>query len=146
MTNENNEVIYNNTIFDTLPYTGKNQIKESEIQKQIIQYCNIMNIYCFAVPNGEARASYVNGKYDARTAMITGKKLKSQGVRAGVSDLIVIHNGKVIFVEVKTQTGKQSESQKEFENICKENKQSYYLVRDVVEFIKLFEKKKEFYE
>ena len=58
---------------------------------------------------------------------------------AGIVDLIVIGKGKVIFLEVKTKTGRQSISQKVFEEICKKNKVKCALVRsikDAVESVK----------
>ncbi|MDR0423092.1 MAG: VRR-NUC domain-containing protein, partial [Rickettsiales bacterium] len=122
-------------------YRKKRKNFEEQIQKSIVDYCKLTNIFCFAVPNGEARASYVNGVYDYRSAMIKGNKLKAQGVVPGVSDLIVIHNNKVIFIEVKTDKGVQSEQQKEFEARCKENKQEYHLVRSLEDFQNIFKKR-----
>lgn len=62
----------------------------------------------FAVPNG--------GRRDA----VTGAKLKDEGVLAGVADLIFLkrnsrHSG--LLIEMKKPKGKQSESQKEWEQI-----------------------------
>jgi hypothetical protein len=53
---------------------------------------------------------------------------------AGVSDLIVVLNGKTIFVELKTETGIQSEKQKEFETKVKQLNQEYYLIRSLEQF------------
>ena len=39
------------------------------------------------------------------------------GLKAGVSDLIIIQPDRVLFVEVKTDTGRQSPKQKEFQSI-----------------------------
>lgn len=103
---------------------------ESKIQQEIVCWFN--NNYClkhhnprniiFAVPNGGSR--------DIREAMT----LKNTGLLPGVSDLIVIHNGEVLFVEVKIDTGRQSEQQKEFQNRVEQNGFKYHLVRSLDEF------------
>jgi hypothetical protein len=62
-----------------------------------------VNCLIFSIPNGGLR--------DKRTAML----MKSTGLLSGASDLIVIHFGVVLFVELKTETGIQSAEQKAFE-------------------------------
>ena len=62
----------------------------------------------FAVPNG--------GRRDA----VTGAKLKDEGVLAGVSDLIFLKRNRRycgLLIEMKRPKGRQSESQKEWEQI-----------------------------
>lgn len=56
----------------------------------------------FAVPNGGKRGIKEAGR------------LKDEGVKSGVSDLIIITHGKVIFLEMKKLNGKLSDKQKEF--------------------------------
>ena len=56
----------------------------------------------FAVPNG--------GKRGIKEA----KRLKDEAVKSGVSDLIILTHGKVIFLEMKKLNGKLSDKQKEF--------------------------------
>ena len=60
-------------------------------------------IFCFAIPNG--------GRRDVRE----GGRLKREGVLAGASDIIIINN-KVYFIEVKTEKGRQTETQKAFQS------------------------------
>ena len=93
-------------------------------------YClksNNLKHLIFSVPNGGLR-----NKREA-------SKLKATGVVAGVSDLIILQPNKTIFVEVKTETGRQSPKQKEFENIVKNLGFEYYLVRNLEDFKKIFE-------
>jgi hypothetical protein len=107
---------------------------EDQIQAEIYKWFH--NEYCtkfnnprcciFAVPNGGLRS-----KHEAM-------KLKSTGVVAGVSDLIVLMPNKCIFVEVKTDIGRQSDKQKEFEEIVKALNFDYHLVRRLEDFIKIF--------
>lgn len=103
---------------------------EDKIQQEIFVWFN--NNYClpkhnsrsiiFSVPNGGLRNK------------IEAIKLKSTGLLAGVSDLILIHLGQVIFIEVKTDIGKQSPVQLEFENRVKQQGFEYYLVKSLQEF------------
>ncbi len=89
--------------------------EEHRIQQAIVRYLRVMGYFVFAVPNG--------GKRDART----GKMLKDEGALAGVADLVIIMTDMVVFVEVKTGTGKQSESQRSFQKEV-ENRGHLYLV------------------
>lgn len=95
---------------------------EFTIQVEIVDYCRKNNIICFSVPNEATRN---NSKY-----------IKS-GVLAGVSDLICINDGEVLFIELKDYKGKQSDKQKEFENSIISQGLNYFLVRSLDEFKKI---------
>ena len=56
------------------------------------------------------------------------------GLLAGVSDLIIVIPNKIIFVEMKDATGKQSPGQIEFEQTVTNLGFEYYLIRSVDEF------------
>lgn len=107
------------------------QLKENKIQSEIfIWYNNNYTIHnkglIFAVPNGGTR--------NKREAML----LKATGVVAGVSDLIcIMPNGKIVFVEVKTGTGVQSEKQKWFQKLVNVLGFEYKIVRSLDEFKEL---------
>ena len=102
---------------------------EDKIQQEIYMWFN--NTYCgkdaekrcyiFSVPNGGTR--------NTREAM----RLVSTGMRAGVSDLIILLPNRCIFVEVKTATGVQSKKQKEFAKIVKALGFEYLLVRSLAD-------------
>jgi hypothetical protein len=104
---------------------------EDQIQAEIYKWFH--NEYCtkfnnprcciFAVPNGGLRS-----KHEAM-------KLKSTGVVAGVSDLIVLLPNRCLFIEVKTDVGRQSDKQKEFEQIVKKLGFDYQLVRSLDDFL-----------
>ena len=80
----------------------------------------------FAVPNG--------GRRDATTAA----KLKAEGVVAGVADLILLKrtcNYGALLIEMKTQKGRQQESQKQWQNIvCAEGEYKYVVCRSFDDF------------
>lgn len=95
---------------------------EFTIQVEIVAFCRKNDIICFSVPNEATRN---NSKY-----------IKS-GVLAGVSDLIVLNNGKTYFVELKDYKGRQSDKQKEFEKSIISQGHKYFLVRSLDEFKKI---------
>lgn len=78
---------------------------EHEIQKAIVSLLKIEHVFHFAVPNGEKR--------DVRV----GARLKEEGVLPGVSDLVLILPGRVVFVEIKTAAGRLSPVQKAFREV-----------------------------
>ena len=49
----------------------------------------------------------------------------------GISDLIAMRDKRVLFLEIKTETGKLSDHQKEFARNVHEKGVEYYIVRDL---------------
>jgi len=102
---------------------------ENNIQQEIFIWFN--NNYClkthknrciiFSVPN------------DSINAIETKRKLNT-GLLKGASDLIVILPNKILFVEVKTEKGVQSDMQKDFEKRVNTLGFDYYLVRNLDQF------------
>lgn len=78
---------------------------ESKIQQGMVQWFRAQypRYICAAIPNGGFR--------NPHEAAI----MRSEGVLAGFSDLIVIAEGNVLFVEVKAAKGKQSPKQEVFQ-------------------------------
>ena len=62
-------------------------------------------------------------------------RLKTMGLRSGASDLVVVLPGRVMFVEVKTPTGKQSPAQVKFQQTVEALGHEYIVVRSVEETI-----------
>lgn len=87
--------------------------EESKLQRTVVKYLRLELRLCkglvFAIPNGGKRS-----KVEARIQV-------SEGTLHGVADLeILLPRGRAVFVEMKTETGKQSEYQEEFEmNVSK---------------------------
>ena len=92
---------------------------EHQIQCSIVQYLRLKKILVFAIANGGSRHP------------LEAVNLKKEGVRAGVSDLVVVMYGRIIFLEVKAPKGKQQPSQKEFEEEVKKRGFEYYVVRSI---------------
>jgi len=101
---------------------------EAKIQQEIVQHYRF-NYYkkglIFSVPNERA-----GGYLAMKGPLLTG-------LLSGVSDLIVVEETRVLFVEVKTAIGRQSEKQKKFENNIKSLGYKYHLVRSLEDFIKI---------
>ena len=93
--------------------------EEHRIQQAIVRYLRYSGYFVFAVPNG--------GKRDK----IAGKILKDEGALAGVADLIIVMPSEVIFVEVKTDKGKQSEAQQHFQKVVTDLDHTYLVWRSV---------------
>lgn len=97
--------------------------EEHCIQRSCVRWFNLkhqsLKGRLFAVPNG--------GKRDARTAA----KLKEEGVVAGVADLILLTPNRfygALLIEMKTSSGRQSTSQKEWERIVTDKGEYKYVV------------------
>lgn len=74
----------------------------------------------FSVPN---EATHKNSTY-----------YKKSGTLNGVSDLVVILNNKVLFIEMKSEIGKQRIEQKAFQNKIENLNQKYYICRSLESF------------
>jgi hypothetical protein len=102
---------------------------EDAIQQEIVMWYR--NNYClkkhdprnliFSVPN------------DSKDAKEQMRKIAT-GLFSGVSDLIMIHFGNVYFIEVKTDVGRQSDKQKEFQTLVENQGFKYYLIKSLEKF------------
>lgn len=102
---------------------------ESRIQRACVQWFRLQYPeyarLLFAVPNGGAR--------DA----VTGRVLKAEGVVAGVADLLLFvpSNGfHGLCVEMKTEKGRQSEAQKEWQQDVQRQGYKYIVARSLQDF------------
>ena len=103
---------------------------EDKIQQEIFMYAQ--NKYCTKMDNPQCVIFAVPNQNQF--------KLTKIGVVAGVSDMIMILLDKVIFLEIKTDTGKQSDKQKEFEEKVNKLGHHYFILRSVEDFINNIEK------
>lgn len=102
------------------------KITEHQIQSQIIYLLKIYDIFYFAVPNG----IFFNSASKTQSYAYMNK-LRAEGFREGVADLVILLKNRTIFIEVKTEKGKQSDKQKDFENKVKSLGFEYYLWRSL---------------
>lgn len=100
---------------------------EDKIQHNIVKAVRLKyprpKALIFAVPNGGWRSK------------LTAAILKATGVLPGVSDLIFLYRGKIIFVEVKTEDGQQSPAQKEFQKTVTDMGFQYWIVRSASQML-----------
>lgn len=78
---------------------------EDQIQRAVFQHIRargVPGLVAWHTPNG--------GKRKPIEAAI----FKSMGVRAGVADIIAVHQGRIFALELKAENGRPSESQLEF--------------------------------
>jgi hypothetical protein len=102
---------------------GGTILKEQRIQYEIVMYLQSQGIYFFSVPNEAAR----KGNFQAT------------GMRPGVSDLVVVLPGRVIFVEVKNEIGRQRPGQKIFQERVTALGHQYIVVRSVQDVVDILQ-------
>lgn len=110
----------------------KHKDEEHKLQVSMINWFRLqypsMRHNLFAIPNG--------GRRDAAT----GRRLKDEGVLAGVSDLILLKSNRcygALLIETKIRKGTQRESQKEWESKITADGYKYVIVRSLDEFIEV---------
>jgi hypothetical protein len=106
----------------------RERISEHALQVQVLAYIEREKatpaIYAIAIPNGGLRKINV------------AKKLKAEGLRAGVADLeIMLPLGRVAWLELKSHKGQQSASQKDFEARCERLGHPYAVAKTLDEAV-----------
>ncbi len=99
---------------------------EDQLQQKIVIDFRNRNLknnnLIFSVPNGGSRNP------------VEALKLKRTGTLAGVSDLIIMIPNRIIFLELKTESGIQSDSQKEFQINAEALGFEYLLIRNLKQY------------
>jgi hypothetical protein len=96
--------------------------EESIIQAAIVSALSLAGVYVLMIPNDAA----------GNTSMAKAGRMKAMGLRAGVSDLVVMHpDGRAHFLEVKTATGVLSPAQIRFAELCIKRGWKYEVARTV---------------
>lgn len=106
------------------PKDEEHRIQSACVRWYRLQYPK-MKHNLFSVPNG--------GKRDAAT----GAKLKEEGALSGVADLILLKSNRfygALLIEMKTSKGRQSESQKEWQQRITKDGYKYVVVRSLEDF------------
>lgn len=113
-------------------------MKESQIQSAIIDYLVARHILCFRMNTGAMRGEHNGKKWFMRFGspgmadilafhLITGLMI---GERTG-ENYATITRIEPLWIEVKTEKGKQSDLQKAFQDIVEENGHKYIVARSV---------------
>ena len=103
-------------------------MNETKLQSDAFKY--LWNKY----PELRGRVFAINNNSENR---IKGAMNKAMGVIAGVSDMAMLIQNSVIWIEWKIEKGKQSSEQKKFEILVNSLGMKYFIVRNQDEFIKL---------
>jgi hypothetical protein len=67
--------------------------------------------------------------------------MKLEGVMAGVSDLVVLAQERVIFIEMKVGKETQTDTQKDFQKLVEGLGFEYYVCRSIEDFMELLTEK-----
>lgn len=82
---------------------------EDALQKQVCEYLDgalpLASWYC-AIPNGAVLSG------DAKKRGMQMNRLKATGLKPGAPDLIIVWDGALLCLELKTATGKLNDNQK----------------------------------
>lgn len=100
-------------------------VKESAIHKTVVKHWQVRGLpgtLVATIPNMGSMGQY--------------------GLTKGLPDLMVIGGGRVSFIELKTETGKLSQPQREFSALCHINGIPFYVTHGVDAPIKLLEELK----
>ena len=106
--------------------------QESTLQTSCVKWFRLQypNLVIYAVPNGGSR--------NVREA----QRLKAEGVLAGVADLVImLPQGKSLYIEMKVKGNKQTDNQKDFQKIAETLGHTYAVCYSFEEFKRIIEEK-----
>jgi len=104
-------------------------MKESQFQIKVVKWLRKHGYYVFSVPNGLHVTDVINIRMN-----------KLGGMTNGISDLIVLRpNARCVFLELKTETGKQRKEQALFETIVKSMGFEYRIIKPSTDWKELHE-------
>lgn len=93
---------------------------ESEIQNEILDYLT--------------ESGYLTTRINTiKSGWRRSYKVHNTKKCAGFPDILAIKDNQSLLIEVKDHKGQQKKSQKEFEKMCKETGNNYYLVRSLTD-------------
>ena len=102
---------------------------EKTIQKQLVSFLKTYYPTLF----------YLSIRNEGKRSLREGKEAKDMGLRAGASDLYILHKGQSLFLELKNEKGKQSELQKNFETLVTDNGAMYALAYSFESAVKIIQ-------
>jgi sRNA-binding regulator protein Hfq len=102
---------------------------EAKLQQELVVW--FRNNFCLKHQSPRCAIFSIPNEAQGKSEMMYKKAI---GLLPGASDLQVLLPNRCIFVEVKTEIGKQSEKQKDFEKTVTDLGFEYYLVRSLDDF------------
>ena len=104
--------------------------QESQLQQMCVRYFRYKypQYLIYATPNGGSRNS------------IEAKRLKAEGVLAGVADLtILLPQGRSVYIEMKVKGNRQTDHQKDFQQKAEALGYKYYVCYSFDQFKAIIE-------
>lgn len=111
------------------------KMSESSIQSSAVQW--FTNNYCLKHHNPKFLCFSVPNEAIQKMAWQQINTFKAMGLKSGVSDVIVLLEGKVLFVEFKAEKGAQSDNQKRFQEDVQALGFEYHICRSLEDFKEL---------
>lgn len=116
---------------------------ESQLQQECIRWFKFQfpkyEKVLIHVPNeGKRNTKMVRTKYGMKVVCSSGARLKAEGMVAGVADLLLLTPNKEygsLAIEMKTQTGRLSESQKAWREEFEKAGNKYVVCRSFEQFM-----------
>lgn len=113
-------------------------MKENKVQASSVKW--FTNNYCLKHHNPQCVIFSVPNEAIQKMAWKQISTFKAMGLKSGVSDVIVLSEGKVLFVEFKTEKGIQTAKQRNFQQAVEALGFDYHICRSVEEFQKIIKK------
>lgn len=110
-----------------------NKNEESKIVTSICVYLKILE-------NKKELYFFRNNSFQGTVLRKNGSRGYIRNNKKGVADIFVLKNGKSFFLEVKSETGRQSTAQKLCQSIVEQSGGYYFIVRSVDDVIQIFKK------
>jgi len=101
---------------------AKLAVTEKQVETSIIRWLEVNGYFAFKVENG--------GTFDQKRNTF---RFNHRTRIRGIADIYLLYNGRSIWIEVKSEVGKQSIYQMAFEKLVKENGGYYFLARSIAD-------------
>ena len=117
--------------------------EESRLQQQCVawyrfQYPQFANALIHVANEGKRNTKMVYTRYGAKVVCSSGARLKAEGMVAGVADLLLLiptDEYGSLAIEMKTPTGRLSDSQKEWREVYERAGNKYIVCRSFEQFM-----------
>lgn len=107
-------------------------MKESKVQASCVKW--FTNNYCLKHHSPQCVIFSVPNEAIQKMAWKQISSFKAMGLKSGVSDVIVLMPGKVLFVEFKAEKGVQTAKQKDFQRAVEMLGFEYHICRSLEDF------------
>ena len=113
------------------------QLKESSIQKQIIDYLSYIarsrNFFFFSIPNEGFMTAAMAAGMDKKTMARIMMHFKKMGLTPAIPDLCILFESKAIFIEVKKPGEKPTPKQEMIHYVMEKTGHSVWIASSVEE-------------